>query len=179
MSNGTVRAMTAVQAKDIAVALAQAALTDLTFKQAGRLLRDRGGLISGAQALQRQLVGDPQADVAELPTVTVVLVYEVGSETIEAVSVTSTRNDFTVEDALGAADNGHFIRTDEEWGRISKNRTTTPHELEGYVLVTALPNPNDPRDVSCLDRTDDEWFIRWHSLDYRWYRDNLVLRRRV
>ena len=41
------------------------------------------------------------------------------------------------------------------------------------------PNPDNPRNVSYLNRNDDEWHDNWNNLDNRWNRNELVLRRRL
>ncbi|MBI4407632.1 MAG: hypothetical protein HY565_04000 [Candidatus Kerfeldbacteria bacterium] len=83
------------------------------------------------------------------------------------------------EEAIRRCDNGHLIRSEDDWHLLYKHRSQLPQGLVAYWLVTARPNPGYPRDVSSLDFDSLEWYDRWNDLDNRWDRDSLVVRRRM
>lgn len=58
--SGTVRQMTAGQAKDLALTLGGFALTDLTYEQAQLLLSDKSALGDAVRAAQRSIIGGEQ-----------------------------------------------------------------------------------------------------------------------
>lgn len=160
-------------------ALAKAAPRDLSHEaliawtdngeELARVLR--GALIEGPQVSSRPAESN-HADIC--------IHFELGGQRFEAVGFLGKDEDYILgEEAIQRVDNSHIIRSDEDWRFIYQNRQNIPSELHGFWLVTARPDPDVPRNVSCLARYVGEWYGHWNYLDGRWVRDGLVLRRRV
>lgn len=109
--------------------------------------------------------------------------FTLGGEAFEAVGFLEAGEDSvqgTV--ALSRTDNGHLLKSEEDWRFVYEHRYELPRELWVYWSVTARPDPDDPHRVFSLfhDFYDgDRWYYGWYDLDHRWNRNNLVLRRRV
>lgn len=113
----------------------------------------------------------------------VVAEFMLGGMLHDAVRVLQEDEDCVLgEEAIRRAEldgRGHVVRSGAEWQHVKKNRHDLPQSLNGYWLATARPYPGSPRYVSYFCRYDREWHESWDDLDYRWYRYDLVLRRRA
>ena len=134
----------------------------------------RNALIEGPQDSHR---ADEHAE--EPLHADICIAFELGGQSFEAVGFLKDEENILGEEAIRRVDNGHIVRSGEDWQFIYENRQDLPEELNDFWLATARPNPGDPRYVSCLDRHDGEWYDRWFNLDNGWFRNGLVLRRRV
>ena len=107
------------------------------------------------------------------------IAFELGGQQFEAVGFLKDEDYVAGSEAVRRVDNGHVVKTDEDWQLIYQNRQDLPPELNNFWLATARPRPVSPRFVSCLGRSDGGWHVNWGNLDYGWDRFGLVLRRRV
>lgn len=107
--------------------------------------------------------------------------FELGGQTFDAVGFLKDEEYVLGEEAIRRVDNGHVIRSNEDWQFLYENHQDLPSELNDFWLATARPHPGSPRGVSTLYRLDvSGWYDGWSGLDDRWWaRRGLVLRRRV
>ena len=107
------------------------------------------------------------------------IAFELGGQQFEAVGFLKDEDYVAGSEAVRRVDNGHVVKTDEDWQLIYQNRQDLPPELNNFWLATARSVPVGPRGVSYLYWVGDGWRGDWHGLGGEWDRDVLVLRRRV
>lgn len=106
--------------------------------------------------------------------------FEIAREKFEAVGFLKVGEaSYLCEEAIRRADNGHLVKTDEDWRLLHDNRAQLPTELRRYWLVTARPSPDGPHYVSHLLFDGLKWYDGWVDLAYQWLGASLVVRRCV
>lgn len=175
----TVRDMTTGQAKELAIILAQAGLTDLTYEQAERLLGNKGELNANVRALQARLAGvDNDEDKLESkPNHSEIRIKRtIGGEEIVFVGfIFATDEDGLVNgDTMMRRVRKAGFEPIQDSKLLHRNRKdwADDSELSPYYVVTGERHPNSPRRVRFFHRDGRE--RSWNDLGFRFYRGTLV-----
>jgi hypothetical protein len=186
--SGTVRQMTPGQAKELAIILAQAGLTDLTYEQAERLLANKGELNAGVRALQSNLAAvdsvDDQPTPAEppkpqIPHAEICIERMIGGRKFRF------RGFIRDDDKDGWIYGDPMLERVEKSGDTPTNKTDNEHlqehreewindpELAPYFIVTGERHPVFSRSVRYFYRSDRG--RHWRNLGDRFHRHGLVV----
>lgn len=111
--------------------------------------------------------------------------FTLGRKRLEAVRCFEVTEELVPGDeAIRRTDNGHIVRSDDDWAFVLRHRTELPKELKkAYWLATARPSPGRLYNVSSLHYRGPawrigagQWYVSWDSLNSPWDRKGLVLR---